>query len=264
MRTVFGPIDSWQLGKALGVDVAASDRRHCSFKCTYCPCGKHTHRAVKRRWFVGMSELQAELERAEPEDALCVVFTGKGEPTLASNLGRAMDLARSLLGLPVAVLTNSSLMPRDDVRGDLAKADLVVAKLDAPDDELLRTINRPFAHYSQAEIFYGLREFRRTFKGKLVLHMTFVEANKSVARTLAILARELSPDEVQLNAPLPCSAAPLSAADMEEIVRQFDGLNVVRPGERTSWTPATAGLVQAGTFGVNTEVTPQPLTTGRS
>jgi wyosine [tRNA(Phe)-imidazoG37] synthetase (radical SAM superfamily) len=260
VKTVFGPIDSWQLGKAIGVDIVAADHRYCSFDCTYCPHGKSTKAIAKRRWVVGVSELQAQLERVEPGQATCVAFTGKGEPTLASNLGQAIDLARSLLGLPVAVLTNSSLIPRDDVRGELAKADMVLAKLDAPDDELFRAINRPSVPYTQADIFYGLREFRRTFRGRLVLHVTFVEANKSVARTMAILARELSPDEIQFNAPLPCSAEPLSAADVQEINKQFEGLNVVGPRDGVSWPLTVVGPVKAGTLDVDTRVTQQAST----
>lgn len=254
MKTVFGPIDSWRLGKTLGVDMVSSDRRYCSFDCTYCPHSKHTNGIARRRWFVGMSAVQALLEQVEPGQADCITFTGTGEPTLASNLGEAIDLTKSLLRLPVTVLTNSSLIPRDDVRAELAKADTVVAKLDAPDEDLFQAINRPFVRYSQAEIVEGLREFRRSFTGKLVLQMTFVEMNKPVAYKMAALAHKLSPDEVQLNTPWPCSTEPLMAAEMEKVVEEFVGLNVISVHGKQPTRERSLEREDLEPVGANTEV----------
>ncbi len=228
MNAVFGPIHSWQLGRTLGVDVVASEREYCSFDCVYCPGGRHAHGVSRRRWFVGMSALQALLE-SEAGEADYVAFTGRGEPTLAANLGEAIDLVKSLLGLPVAVLTNSSLMPRDDVRRDLLKADIVVAKLDASEEGLFRAINRPFVEYSLAEIVGGLGEFRREFQGKFVLQTTVVEANRGSIRGVAAIAHDLSPDELQLNSRLPDGNGAALATEMAEIHGSFPELNVTSP-----------------------------------
>ena len=70
-------------------------------------------------------------------------FSGSGEPTLNKRLGRLIDVVRDISGLPVAVLTNSSLMHDKDVRDDLAKADIVIAKLDAPNHRLFQKIDGP-------------------------------------------------------------------------------------------------------------------------
>lgn len=154
-----------------------------------------------------------------------VTFSGMGEPTLACNLGRAIELARKILGLPVAVLTNSSLMTRRDVRQELALADLVVAKLDAPNEELFRRINHPVAGISLAEVLEGIRLFRSEHRGRLALQLMFVEQNEDHAGELAQLAKEISPDEVQLNTPLrPCPVKPLSPEEMGRIKREFEGL----------------------------------------
>jgi wyosine [tRNA(Phe)-imidazoG37] synthetase (radical SAM superfamily) len=237
MKVVFGPVHSWRLGRTLGVDIVASNRKRCSFHCIYCPGNGRVHRVTRRAWFVGMSELQALLEshtkEAEYEgeyeagyEADWVVFTGRGEPTLASNLGKAIELTRSLLYLPVAVFTNSSLMPRADVRSDLAKADMVVAKLDAPDEGLFRAINRPFVQYSLAEIVDALREFRRNFQGKFVIQTTVVDANKDSVHEVAAIACDLSPDEVQLNSRLSGWTAGTIAAEVKKIRSSFPFLNV--------------------------------------
>jgi wyosine [tRNA(Phe)-imidazoG37] synthetase (radical SAM superfamily) len=181
---------------------------------------------------VGLSALQALLESRVSEadcEADFVAFTGRGEPTLAGNLGQAIDLTRSLLGLPVAVLTNSSLMPRDDVKRDLAKADMVVAKLDAADEGLFCAINRPFVHHSLAEIVGALREFRRNFHGKFVVQTTVVDANRTSIHKVAAIAQDLSPNEFQLNWRLTDGTARVAATEMKEICSSFSDLNVTSP-----------------------------------
>jgi wyosine [tRNA(Phe)-imidazoG37] synthetase (radical SAM superfamily) len=169
------------------------------------------------------------LEAAKKAAADYVTFSGMGEPTLASNLGDALRLARDVLGLPTAVLTNSSLMAREDVRRDLACADVVVAKLDAPDEQLFRRINRPLAGLSLAETVEAIELFRATYRGKLALQIMFVEANRGAAGRLATIASRLSPDEVQINTPLrPCPVTPLPADEMTAVQEEFRRLpNVV-------------------------------------
>jgi len=166
--------------------------------------------------------LVSELEQVRDVKADYATFSGVGEPTLASNLGQAIEIVKSSLGLPVAVLTNSSLMPREDVRQALAKADLVVAKLDAPTEELFHTINRPVIDYSLTEVLEGIRRFRLEFRGKLAVQMMFIEANKECAEDMARIAEQISPDEVQLNTPLrPCAVPPLTLEEMSSIKRAF-------------------------------------------
>jgi len=177
-----------------------------------------------------MSRLAVELEKVRGRDpeADYVTFSGVGEPTLSSNLGLAIEDARQTLGLPVAVLTNSSLMPQDDVRGDLSLADVVVAKLDAPSDELFREINRPAEGWGLKEIVEGIKRFRHQYRGKLALQMMFIRQNKDFAGEMARLASVISPDEIQLNTPLrPCGAEPLSPKEIAEIRRAFDGFRAV-------------------------------------
>ena len=154
-----------------------------------------------------------------------VTLSGTGEPTLAANLGAAICLAKEMLGLPVAVLTNSSLMSDQDVRRDLSHADVVVAKLDAPNEAVFRSINRPAEGILLARVVAGIKDFRQKYGGKLALQMMFVGLNQAHAPQMAEVAASLSPDEVQLNTPLrPCGAVPLSPAAMATIRDAFSSL----------------------------------------
>ena len=115
-------------------------------------------------------------------------------------------------------------MPKEDMRRELALADVVVAKVDAPDEERFQAINRPFAGCTLEEILQGIRCFRSEYKGKLALQMMFVEANRDCAPEMARIARELAPDEVQVNTPLrPCAEKPLSPAQIAATRDHFSG-----------------------------------------
>jgi wyosine [tRNA(Phe)-imidazoG37] synthetase (radical SAM superfamily) len=155
-------------------------------------------------------------------------FSGMGEPTLASNLDEAIELVKSMLDLPIAVLTNSSLMFREDVRQRLSHADTVIAKLDVPSEELLAKVNRPVSGLRFYHIKDGIRLFRDKYRGKLALQIMFIKANKNYASEIAALARQISPDEVQINTPLrPCAVRPLSPERIANIQREFTNLKSV-------------------------------------
>jgi wyosine [tRNA(Phe)-imidazoG37] synthetase (radical SAM superfamily) len=224
---VYGPVSSWRLRRSLGIDLISTEGKTCSFDCIYCQLGKTLHPLAERREFVSLNRLISELKTFGKMEADFVTFSGVGEPTLASNLGQAIPIAKSFLHLPVAVLTNSALIPREDVRRDLAGADVVVAKLDAPAEELFRKINRPYGDYSIEEIVQGIKLFRENYQGKLALQMMFIDANKRYYREMAEIAKSLSPDEIQLNTPLRrCAVKPLRPPEMAAIKVEFEELNV--------------------------------------
>ena len=226
---IYGPVPSWRLGRSLGVDLVSTEGKTCSFDCIYCQLGRTIYPQMERREFVTIAQLATELEAVKNNIvADYVTFSGMAEPTLASNLGEAIRIAKSILPLPVAILTNSSLMPREDVCDDLAQADVVIAKIDAANEQMFRQINNPVVDYSFDQILYSIEDFRKRFKGKLALQMMFIAINKDYARQMADIARRLSPDEVQLNTPLrPCPVKPLNPEAMTIIESEFTGLRVV-------------------------------------
>lgn len=222
---IYGPVASWRLGRSLGIDLLSTKGKTCSFDCIYCQLGKTVHPLTERKEFVNLDRLAVELKKVREISADYATFSGVGEPTLASNMGEAIKLVKSTLELPVAVLTNSSLMAREDVRHDLSLADVVVAKVDAPNEKLFHKINQPIVRYTFAEILCALKLFRKEYQGKLALQMMFVEENKGYALEMARTAKQLLPDEVQINTPLrPCAVQPLSPEEIATIRRAFSSL----------------------------------------
>ncbi|HEY55281.1 MAG TPA: radical SAM protein [Dehalococcoidia bacterium] len=219
---IYGPVSSWRLGRSLGIDLLSTRVNTCSFDCVYCQLGKTAHPEMERKEFVSLDRLARELKKVEGVAADYATFSGMGEPSLASNLGEAIGLVKSALKLPVAVLTNSSLMPREEVRRELALADMIVAKVDAPNEELFGEINRPIGSQTLAEILKALQLFREEYRGKLALQMMFIEANRGCAADMAKIAEQLFPDEVQINTPLrPCGVSPLSPEEVAAIEPEF-------------------------------------------
>jgi wyosine [tRNA(Phe)-imidazoG37] synthetase (radical SAM superfamily) len=227
-RVIYGPVASWRLGRSLGVDPVSRAEKTCSFDCVYCQLGRTRHHRAQRREFVPVARLAGEVEALPALDLDYVTFSGTAEPTLASNLGEAIDEVKRRIQAPVAVLTNSSLMWKREVRAALARADKVVAKLDAPTEGLLRAINRPVQGITLEKILAGIRAFREGYGGCLALQMMFLQANQDQAQALAQLAREVEPDEIEVNTPLrPCAVKPLPPDALAEIMTAFRGLNAV-------------------------------------
>lgn len=228
MAIVYGPVSSWRLGRSLGLDPICQRGKICSFDCIYCSLGPTTEKSVERRIFVTEDQVARALRRAiRRVKADVVTFSGTGEPTLAQNLGELIETAREISGLPVAVLTNSSLQSRREVREDLAKADIVKGKLDVPNDQLLQMINRPHQSLHFQEIVAGLKKFRAVFKGRFQLEVMLVPENLGFSREIAEIVRSIGPDEVQLNTPLrPSPVRPLTPQELEHVQMDFNGMNL--------------------------------------
>nr|MBC7244382.1 radical SAM protein [Chloroflexota bacterium] len=226
---VYGPVPSWRLGRSLGVDPVSTQHKTCSFDCIYCQLGRTIHPLTERRCFITVGVFRQQLATAKEVPIDTVTFSGMGEPTLASNLSELAETAREEIGgHPIAILTNASLIWREDVQRDLMHFDIVVAKLDAPTEDLFQAINRPVGQVRLAQILDGIHQFRQHFTGRLALQMMFVEANQAQARQMAELARTCHPDEVQLNTPLrPCPVRPLSVSEMAAIEAEFAGLSIL-------------------------------------
>ncbi len=231
MRFLYGPVASWRLGRSLGVDIISTKEKTCSFDCVYCQLGRTVNKTAEREVYVKTEEIEREISEiadtiADTTDV--ITFAGMGEPTLGANLGEIADvIRRQCPKTPIAILTNSALMTDAGVREELKKMDVVVAKLDAPDQPTFERVNRPLNEEIKLDaIIKGLTEFREGYKGRLCLQMMFVEENKESGVEMARIAAAIQPDEVQLNTPLrPCPANPLPPEEMERIQKHFKGLN---------------------------------------
>jgi len=226
MKTVYGPVSSWRLGKSLGIDVI-SVGKICSFDCVYCQLGAKDEMTVRRAKFVKPELIQTDLSEAlaalTEGDVDVITFSGMGEPTLASNLGEVVEMVRGITDVPLAILTNSSFLHLHEVRTTLQKIDKVVAKLDAPNAAVLKKINRPHPSISFKTILEGIKEFRRVYEGEFELQMIFIDENKRHVEELVSHAAELKPDRVEINTPLRhCPVEPLDTEEIKDIKDIFE------------------------------------------
>ncbi len=174
---VFGPIPSRRLGRSLGINNIPP--KTCSYSCVYCQVGRTTRSRVRRRAFfepeaiVEAVRARVESVRADGGRVDYLTFVPDGEPTLDLNLAREID-ALAPLGIPVAVITNSSLLSDPEVRVALARADWVSVKVDAADESVWREVDRPSARLDFAELGDALRTFAREYTGTLVTETMLV------------------------------------------------------------------------------------------
>jgi wyosine [tRNA(Phe)-imidazoG37] synthetase (radical SAM superfamily) len=229
MKIVYGPVASWRLGRSLGVDLICSSKKICSFDCIYCQLEKAEKIISQRDTFVSINNVEKELKNAlEQITPDVITLSGMGEPTLANNMHEVVELIRGLTDLPLAILTNSSLLYDKNVQKTLRNLDIIVAKLDAPNQGLFQKINRPANGITFEKTLRGIKELRRDFHGKFALQIMFMEENKDYVNELAELAREIQPDEVQINTPLRlCKVKPLPKEELDEIEKAFTGLNTI-------------------------------------
>jgi len=228
VEVAFGPVPSRRLGRSLGINNIPP--KICTYSCVYCQLGRTFRMQVDRDAFYDPEEIiravearLSELRRKdEPVDYL--TFVPDGEPTLDLNLGQEIELLKQL-SIPVAVITNSSLIFREAVREELSQADWVSLKLDAASEPVWRRINRPHKELDLAEIKQGLLEFARTFRGTLASETMLIQGlNEDTAeleKTAKLLA-ELEPAIAYIAIPMrPPAEAWVKPADEGAVARAY-------------------------------------------
>lgn len=243
---VYGPVPSRRLGLSLGINIIPF--KTCPLDCIYCQCGKTTKKTLERRSFFPINDILAAVRsavrpsslapRSTPPDFL--TFSGEGEPTLNQDIGRIIRRLKREFSIPVAVITNSTLLTDPQVRRDLYAADLVVPSLDAADQRNFARVDRNHRDLRVVDIIEGLKLFRRGYRGKIWLEIMLVKGiNDSVEHVVALrkAAWEMKPDRVQLNTvvrpPAEKSAKPMSRDELEQVQLLF-GPNTDIIGEAKS------------------------------
>jgi wyosine [tRNA(Phe)-imidazoG37] synthetase (radical SAM superfamily) len=126
-----------------GVDLVPF--KTCSYDCIYCQLGRTTNKTTDLREFVPVDGLLEDLAgklRSVPRPEF-IGLAGSGEPTLHARMGDIVAGIKALTNIPVAVLTNGSLLWKPEVRAGLADADLVMLSLDAGAQPTFERLNRP-------------------------------------------------------------------------------------------------------------------------
>ncbi len=225
---VFGPVPSRRLGRSLGVDLVPF--KTCSYDCIYCQLGETTNKIVEIKDTVPLDvvieQIKAKLE-FKPD---YITLSGSGEPTLCAQISELISDIKSFTDVPVAVLTNGSLLWQPQVRKSLLMADLVIPSLDAGSSEIFEYINRPQKSITFDNMLRGLIDFRKEFKGQLWLEILLLAGVNTTEVQVAKLREAvlaISPDRVQINTvtrpPAQEFAQRVPQGQLEEIAKRIYG-----------------------------------------
>jgi wyosine [tRNA(Phe)-imidazoG37] synthetase (radical SAM superfamily) len=177
----------------------------CTLNCIYCECGRTTDLTLARREYVPLPEVKTEIlhylaNHPKPD---YITFSGSGEPTLNSFIGEVIHFIRSHeTGVPIAVLTNGTLLFDPQVRGELKAASIVMPSMDAATDKVFSRMNRPHPGLTVDRMIDGLIQFRKEFQGLIWLEIFIVPGLNDTEPELTALKlaiRKISPDQIHLN-----------------------------------------------------------------
>jgi len=240
---VYGPVPSRRLGQSLGVDPIPF--KTCNYNCVYCQLGRTTPLTNERKDYFPPEEILAQvreaLARHQPGEIDYVTFVGQGEPLLCASLGWLIRGVKAMTDIPVAVITNGSLLFLPEVREEVRVADVVMPTLDAADEETFRRINRPWPRLHIAEIIEGMVAFRDEFTGQLWVEVMLVKGlndREEVLLPLRDALQRIRPDQVQINVPIrPPAESWVEIPDHEGLMRAMailgEGTTLMLPYEGT-------------------------------
>jgi wyosine [tRNA(Phe)-imidazoG37] synthetase (radical SAM superfamily) len=203
----FGPVPSRRLGRSLGINNIPF--KICSYTCVYCQLGSTAELEITRRSFHTPQQILGEVEerlaqlKQSGESVDYLTFVPDGEPTLDAHLGETLELLQPL-GVPIAIISNGSLIGSPEVRECLAMADWVSLKVDTTQEELWRQINRPHPQLKLDVILEGMVDFTRHFTGTLTTESMLIRGlndNPNSAERLAKFLDKLIPDTAYLSVP---------------------------------------------------------------
>lgn len=206
MKYVFGPVPSRRLGQSLGIDTIPL--KTCNWNCVYCQLGRTQPVTHKREEYLPRADILAEvrgvLEAHAPGTIDWVTLVGSGEPTLHAGTGWLIAQIKALTQIPVAVITNGSLLYDPQVRRELAAADAIMPTLDAGTEKLYRQINRPHPEATFQRLITGLVDFRQMYKGRLWVEVMLVQGlndTEQALQDIAAVLRRVEPDEIHISLP---------------------------------------------------------------
>ena len=225
-RIAFGPIPSRRLGRSLGVNHIPA--KVCSYACRYCQVGPTTEMRIEPRPFFTPEQIRASVAthlqrlQADGQGADYLSFVPDGEPTLDSRLGKSIAALREF-GIPIAVITNATLLWREEVRARLRQADLVSVKVDSVNEAIWRQLNRPHRDLDLGVILRGIRTFAAEYAGVLISETMLVaglnDAPDALIATAEFLAG-VAPQTAYLAVPIrPPTVAGTHGPDETGLIR---------------------------------------------
>jgi wyosine [tRNA(Phe)-imidazoG37] synthetase (radical SAM superfamily) len=223
---VFGPVRTRRLGWSLGINNVRP--KTCSYSCVYCQLGATNHARTRREAFrepaaVAIAVRNRVGECRESGQAVdYATFVPDGEPTLDAKLGESIRAIRAP-DLRVAVITNASLLWREDVREDLAAADWVSLKVDTVDERTWRRLNRPIRRLDLAVVLAGVRRFAEDFHGYLATETMLVAGlndDEAGVRNVAGFVQSLRPSHAYIAVPVRPGTEPWARAPLADVAQR--------------------------------------------
>ena len=207
---VFGPIHSRRLGISLGINLLPADGKVCTFDCIYCECGFNgDHRPtlpLPTREEVA-AKLEEKLQQMKSDGQLpdVLTFAGNGEPTCHPHFPEIIDDTIRLRNLycpeaKVSVLSNSTMIHRQQVHDALMRVDNNILKLDTVDPDFIRQVDRPTGAYNVSQII----EHMKAFNGHVIIQTMFLRGNSIDNTTEEYVApwleavRAIAPQQVMI------------------------------------------------------------------
>jgi len=228
-RYLYGPVPSRRLGRSLGIDLVP--HKICTYDCIYCQIGKTTDKTLVRKEYVPAGAILEEVGcflKEETSNIDHLSLSGSGEPTLHSRIGSVIEGIQAITSIPVAVITNGSLLYEEKVRQDLLRADIVLPSLDAASPEVFDRVNRPLPEFSVEKVIEGLVEFRKVYHGQIWLEVLFCKGMNDSKEELLKMKKAIDrirPDLIHLNTvvrpPSEKWAVPIDQEEMEGIKAFF-------------------------------------------
>jgi wyosine [tRNA(Phe)-imidazoG37] synthetase (radical SAM superfamily) len=226
---VYGPVPSRRLGHSLGVDLVPL--KTCTYDCIYCQLGRTPVRTIDRKSYLPVKRVIEQLEKklsSLPCAPDYITLSGSGEPTLHSEIGGVIRKIKTRTQVPLAVLTNGSLLHLAPVRKALLPADVVIPSFDAGNARLFRFINRPHGSLGFGQVLAGLKQFRQEYPGKIWLEVMLcrgINDDEQAIERIREEAMAICPDKIQLNTvirpPAEDFAYPLSREKLEDVKKYF-------------------------------------------
>jgi wyosine [tRNA(Phe)-imidazoG37] synthetase (radical SAM superfamily) len=255
MKQVFGPVPSRRLGQSLGIDPIPL--KTCNWNCVYCQLGRTRPVTNDRRTFfkkeVILEQVKEALEAHAPGEIDWITFVGSGETTLQAGLGEMISGIKEMTDIPVAVITNGSLLFMPEVRQELMAADAVLPSLDVGNPALYRRINRPYPALTFERLIEGLKTFRNEYQGKFWIEVMLIQGvndDEKSLREIAAYLEEIGPDEVHILQPTrPPAETWVKPPDKEGLLRAHAILGkvakIILPAEGSFDLSGDENLVEA-------------------
>ena len=200
-KRVFGPVLSKRLGNSLGIDVIP--HKTCSYNCIYCQLGSEENTITDLKNYYSVDEIIYELKEAllNNKNIDYITFTGSGEPTLYKDLKKLIYEIKQITDIPVCIITNGSLLYKQEMRSNLLLADLVIPSLDAGNEDTFKLIDNPNKEIDFDKMVEGLIEFKKVFKGEYWLEIFLlkdINDNEDELDDIIKIVNKIKPDRIQL------------------------------------------------------------------